>query len=96
MGGVTPYSKAIGVHARTLEIYEQLGLAERRVLEVTVRPGEKEPLHMHRWSSVMYVMAEIIFAITMPRVSCCMTRAQTKLLSTSVHGRNGAASSPLG
>ena len=29
-----------------------------RVLEVTVRPGEKEPLHMHRWPSVMYVMAE--------------------------------------
>ncbi|CAN5708000.1 FAD-dependent monooxygenase [soil metagenome] len=26
--GVTPFSKAIGVHARTLEIYEQLGLAE--------------------------------------------------------------------
>lgn len=29
-----------------------------RVLEVTVRPGEKEPLHMHRMPSVMYVMAE--------------------------------------
>jgi mannose-6-phosphate isomerase-like protein (cupin superfamily) len=29
-----------------------------RVLEVTVRPGEKEPLHMHRLPSVMYVMAE--------------------------------------
>ena len=29
-----------------------------RVLEVTVRPGEKEPLHMHRRPSVMYVMAE--------------------------------------
>src|SRR5918912_3754933 len=28
---ITPYSKAIGVHARTLEIYEQLGLAERAV-----------------------------------------------------------------
>lgn len=27
--GVTPYSKAIGVHARTLEIYEQLGLAQK-------------------------------------------------------------------
>lgn len=27
--GVTPYSKALGVHARTLEIYEPLGLAER-------------------------------------------------------------------
>ncbi|MEO7151862.1 MAG: FAD-dependent monooxygenase [Burkholderiaceae bacterium] len=26
--GLTPYSKAIGVQARTLEIYEQLGLAE--------------------------------------------------------------------
>lgn len=31
--GVTPYSKAIGVHARTLEIYEQLGLAERAIAE---------------------------------------------------------------
>lgn len=29
-----------------------------RVLEVTVRPGEKESLHMHRRPSVMYVMAE--------------------------------------
>ena len=29
--GVTPYSKAIGVHARTLEIYEQIGLARDAV-----------------------------------------------------------------
>jgi 2-polyprenyl-6-methoxyphenol hydroxylase-like FAD-dependent oxidoreductase len=29
--GVTPFSKAIGVHARTLEIYEQLGLAREAV-----------------------------------------------------------------
>ena len=29
--GVTPYSKAIGVHARTLEIYEQIDLAKRAV-----------------------------------------------------------------
>ena len=29
--GVTPYSKAIGVQARTLEVYEQLGLARRAV-----------------------------------------------------------------
>jgi 2-polyprenyl-6-methoxyphenol hydroxylase-like FAD-dependent oxidoreductase len=29
--GVTPYSKALGVHARTLEIYEQLGLAQQAV-----------------------------------------------------------------
>jgi quercetin dioxygenase-like cupin family protein len=29
-----------------------------RVLEVTVSPGEKEPLHMHWMPSVMYVMAE--------------------------------------
>lgn len=28
---VTPYSKAIGVHARTLEIYEQLGSAQKAV-----------------------------------------------------------------
>ncbi len=34
--GVTPYSKALGVHARTLEIYEQLDLAERAVAEGTV------------------------------------------------------------
>lgn len=26
-----------------------------RVLEVTVRPGEKELLHAHRWPSVLYV-----------------------------------------
>src|SRR6266699_1810621 len=34
--GVTPYSKAIGVQARTLEIYEQLGLAQRAVEEGTI------------------------------------------------------------
>jgi 2-polyprenyl-6-methoxyphenol hydroxylase-like FAD-dependent oxidoreductase len=31
--GVTLFSKALGVHARTLEIYEQLGLAERATAE---------------------------------------------------------------
>ena len=31
--GVTSFSKAIGVHARTLEIYAQLGLAEKAVAE---------------------------------------------------------------
>jgi 2-polyprenyl-6-methoxyphenol hydroxylase-like FAD-dependent oxidoreductase len=30
---VTAYSKALGVHARTLEIYEQIGLAERAVAQ---------------------------------------------------------------
>jgi 2-polyprenyl-6-methoxyphenol hydroxylase-like FAD-dependent oxidoreductase len=29
--GVTPYSKAVGVQARTLEIYEQLGLAQKAI-----------------------------------------------------------------
>src|ERR1700754_2916483 len=29
----TPYSKAIGVQARTLEIYEQIGLADRLIAE---------------------------------------------------------------
>ena len=29
-----------------------------RVLHVTVRPGEKEPLHMHRMPSVLYVISE--------------------------------------
>jgi 2-polyprenyl-6-methoxyphenol hydroxylase-like FAD-dependent oxidoreductase len=33
---VTPYSKAIGVHARTLEIYEQIGLAEKAVEQGTI------------------------------------------------------------
>jgi 2-polyprenyl-6-methoxyphenol hydroxylase-like FAD-dependent oxidoreductase len=31
--GITPYSKAIGVHARTLEIYEQIGLAQKAIEE---------------------------------------------------------------
>lgn len=31
--GITPFSKALGVHARTLEIYEQLGLAEKAVAQ---------------------------------------------------------------
>src|SRR6266508_3620014 len=34
--GVTPYSKALGVHARTLEIYEQIGLAVKAVEKGTV------------------------------------------------------------
>src|SRR5438034_3638973 len=32
-GDVTPYSKAIGVHARTLEIYEQMELAAKAVAQ---------------------------------------------------------------
>ncbi len=31
--GITPFSKALGVHARTLEIYEQLGLAQKAVAQ---------------------------------------------------------------
>ncbi|HLN99166.1 MAG TPA: FAD-dependent monooxygenase [Pyrinomonadaceae bacterium] len=34
--GITPYSKALGVHARTLEIYEQLGLAQKAVANGTI------------------------------------------------------------
>jgi 2-polyprenyl-6-methoxyphenol hydroxylase-like FAD-dependent oxidoreductase len=34
--GITPYSKALGVHARTLEIYEQLNLAQRAVAQGTI------------------------------------------------------------
>jgi 2-polyprenyl-6-methoxyphenol hydroxylase-like FAD-dependent oxidoreductase len=34
--GVTPYSKALGVHARTLEIYEQLDLAKKAVERGTI------------------------------------------------------------
>ncbi|HEY6122314.1 MAG TPA: FAD-dependent monooxygenase [Pyrinomonadaceae bacterium] len=34
--GITPYSKALGVHARTLEIYEQLDLADKAVSQGTV------------------------------------------------------------
>lgn len=33
---VTPFSKALGVHARTLEIYEQLGLAQKAVEQGTI------------------------------------------------------------
>jgi 2-polyprenyl-6-methoxyphenol hydroxylase-like FAD-dependent oxidoreductase len=34
--GVTPYSKAIGVHARTLEIFDQIGLGREAVARGTV------------------------------------------------------------
>jgi 2-polyprenyl-6-methoxyphenol hydroxylase-like FAD-dependent oxidoreductase len=34
--GITPYSKALGVHARTLEIYEQLDLARQAVERGTI------------------------------------------------------------
>ena len=33
---LTPYSKAIGVHARTLEIFDQIGLAKEAVVKGTV------------------------------------------------------------
>jgi 2-polyprenyl-6-methoxyphenol hydroxylase-like FAD-dependent oxidoreductase len=34
--GITPYSKALGVHARTLEIYDQLGIANAAVTQGAV------------------------------------------------------------
>jgi 2-polyprenyl-6-methoxyphenol hydroxylase-like FAD-dependent oxidoreductase len=34
--GVTTFSKALGVHARTLEIYEQLGIAEAAIRQGTI------------------------------------------------------------
>ena len=34
--GLTPYSKAIGVHARTLEIFDQIGLGKEAVSRGTV------------------------------------------------------------
>jgi 2-polyprenyl-6-methoxyphenol hydroxylase-like FAD-dependent oxidoreductase len=34
--GVTSFSKALGVHARTLEIYEQLGLAQKAITQGAV------------------------------------------------------------
>lgn len=40
--GITPYSKAIGVQARTLEIYEQIGLAQKAVEQGAI--GEKARL----------------------------------------------------
>src|SRR5215468_12032114 len=33
---LTPYSKAIGVHARTLEIFDQIGLAQEAVASGTI------------------------------------------------------------
>lgn len=33
---ITPYSKAIGVHARTLEIYDQIGLAQNAIKQGTI------------------------------------------------------------
>src|SRR5690349_24157947 len=34
--GLTPYSKAIGVQARTLEIFDQIGLAQEAVKEGSI------------------------------------------------------------
>src|SRR5215470_6419272 len=34
--GITPYSKAIGVQARTLEIFDQIGLAQESVARGTI------------------------------------------------------------
>ena len=33
---ITPFSKALGIHARTLEIYEQLGIAKQAVAQGTI------------------------------------------------------------
>jgi len=44
--GVTAYSKALGVHARTLEIYEQLGLAQQ-----AVEQGAIEKRGCSKWRS---------------------------------------------
>jgi len=33
---VTPYSKAIGVQARTLEVYDQIGLAQPAIAQGTI------------------------------------------------------------
>jgi len=41
--GVTPYSKALGVHARTLEIYEQIDLAKSAIAQGT-RAGKARML----------------------------------------------------
>jgi len=37
--GITPYSKALGVQARTLEIYEQIGLARNAIKQGAI--GER-------------------------------------------------------
>jgi 2-polyprenyl-6-methoxyphenol hydroxylase-like FAD-dependent oxidoreductase len=34
--GITPFSKALGVHARTLEIYEQIGLVRKAIEQGTI------------------------------------------------------------
>lgn len=55
--GVTKYSKAIGVQARTLEIYEQLGLAEKaieqgeiaRKVRLLARGKVRGEVHLSDW-----------------------------------------------
>jgi mannose-6-phosphate isomerase-like protein (cupin superfamily) len=48
-----------------------------RVLSVTVAPGEKEPLHMHRMPSVLYVIADDIQDFDARGKLLYDTRAQT-------------------
>ena len=38
-----------------------------RVLEVTVAPGEVEPIHHHQWPSVLYVMEAGFLSIEMQK-----------------------------
>ena len=51
--GVTPFSKALGVHARTLEVYEQLDLAQ--TAEITgvnwFSTYKVHPRHVERFSA---------------------------------------------
>lgn len=55
--GVTKFSKAIGVQARTLEIYEQLGLAEKAIaggaiaakVRLLVRGKVRGEIHLSEW-----------------------------------------------
>ena len=51
--GVTPYSKAIGVQARTLELYEQLGIAKDAVEEGAI--GRKDVSWWEGKSAVKWI-----------------------------------------
>ena len=66
-----------------------------RVLEVTVQPGEREPVHGHKWPSVMYVMAEDLIRDYDAEGKLLYDSRTDKAHEDSLHDMDAASSSAL-
>ena len=61
---------------------------EVRVLQVTVAPGETEPVHEHRWPSVIHIQQ------AQPAVDITYARQGDRLVETGRHAIPGGAPPP--